>query len=191
MRPISPGFQIRALGAPRAGVTDFRPDGVGRPTIAALSAVRTRAAEPSVAAAAEPPLPTAALVREAVDTALDSLAALESQARDVARRFRRQALDEAQAGLADLVQSTQTLLKLAAMTAEATGTDIESICGTYGLDADARTHATITGLIGRQLERDWHGLARIIDPGFVGVIGAWRMVFEILGGPTDPHGHAA
>lgn len=140
---------------------------------------------------AEQPLPTAALVREAVDTALDSLEALELQARDVARRFRRQTLDEAQMGLAQLVQSTQTLLKLAAMTAGATGTDLEAVCETHNLAADKQTHDALSHLIGRQLERDWHGLARVIDHSFIGVLRAWRSVFQVLGGSTGPYGHAA
>lgn len=188
MRPFSQGFQIRPVSAPAPRVTDFRPDGVGRPTIDSRQAARPLLL-PTVVS--DGPLPTSALVREAVDTALDSLTALDAQARDVARRFRRHSLDEAQAGLADLVQSTQTLLKLAAMTAEAIGTDIESLCADYELDAEARTHATLTMLIGRQLERDWQELAGVIDTGLVGVLAAWRLVFEILGEPTDPGGRAA
>src|SRR5690606_18931418 len=105
---------------------------------------------------------TAALVREAVETALDSLDALESQAHDTARRFRRRALDEAQLGLVSLVESTATLLKLAAMAAHASGTDIETVCDTCGIDAEQQTHASLSQLIARQLEHDWHGLAGVI-----------------------------
>ena len=188
MRPFSQGFQIRPVSGPAPRVTDFRPDGVGRPTIDSRQAARPLLL-PTVVS--DGPLPTSALVREAVDTALDSLTALDAQARDVARRFRRQSLDEAQAGLADLVQSTQTLLKLAAMTAEATGTDIESLCAACELDAEARTHTTLTMLIGRQLERDWQGLAGVIDTGLIGVLAAWRLVFEILGEPAGSGGRAA
>ena len=62
-------------------------------------------------------------MQEAVDTALDSLEILERQARDVARRFRRQTLADANQGLTYLVQSTQTLLRLADMAAAASGHD--------------------------------------------------------------------
>lgn len=198
MRPISPSLTIRPLQAPHGRLTVRRRDPVGEPTkspstgtIVAIGrdAQETRDDRRPVETPA--PLPTTALVREAIDTALDSLDALEHQARDVARRFRRQALDEAHTGLAHLVQSTRTLLELAAMTADATGTDIETVCETHGLAAEAETHQALACLIGRQLEHDWHGLARVIERSFVALFATWRLVFEALGGPTHPYGHAA
>lgn len=185
MRQISQSLAIRPGLASGRPLTDARLDGVGAPTIEP-SGERT----PALPTHDESPLPTAALVREAADTALDSLDALESQARDVARRFKRLAIDEAQAGLAGLVQSMQTLLKLAAMAATATGTDIETLCRDHDLDIEADMHSALAKLIGRQLERDWHGLARVIDHSLVPVLDVWRAVFLALGGTTH-HGHAA
>lgn len=176
IRPISRSLTIRPLAAARRTVTVSRLDGVGRPTI-----------EPD----AQAPLPAEALLREAVDTALDSLDLLEHQARDIARRFRRQALDEAHLGLSQLVHSTQTLLRLAAMTAGAAGTDIETLCASHGITAEAQTQTTLSSLIGRQLEHDWHGLAGVIDHSFVAALASWRAVFEVLGGTPGPCGHAA
>lgn len=137
------------------------------------------------------PLPTRALVREAIDTALDSLDALEYQARDTARRFRRRSLDEAQQGLAHLVESTQTLLKLAVMTAGASGTDIETLCAEHEIAAERETQSALSEMIARQLEHDWVGLARVIDHGFKAALARWRAVFLILAGPSGPCGHAA
>lgn len=189
MRPISRSLSIRPGAAVRRDVTGNRPDGVGEPTTwSAHQTADTRQEAPIEMPA---PLPTDALVREAVDTALDSLAALDSQARDTARRFRRQAVDEAQHELAQLVQSTQTLLKLAAMTADASGTTIDVVCETHGIDAEPRTQAALSQMIGRQLEHDWHGLARVIEQSFVGALNAWRDVFEAMSTSPGPCGTAA
>jgi hypothetical protein len=138
-----------------------------------------------------PMMPTPALVREAINTALDSLDALELQARDTARRFRRRAIDDAQQGLAQLVESTQTLLKLAVMTAGASGTDIETLCAAHDLAAERETQAALSAMIGRQLEHDWHGLARVIEQPFTAALQGWRAVFLALDGSTGPCGHAA
>jgi hypothetical protein len=170
-------------------VTDGRLDRVGGPTIEART--RRDAHDSDDADGLEQPLTTAALVREAIDTALDSLDALDAQARDVARRFRRHSIDEAHARLAELVQSMQTLLKLAAMTATAVGTDVDTVCESNALAIQADTHDALSALIARQLERDWHGLARVIDHSLVRVLAGWRTVFHILDGDPAPGGHAA
>lgn len=137
------------------------------------------------------PLSTSALVSEAIDTALDSLDALEQQARDTARRFRRHALGDAQQGLVHLVESTQTLLQLATMTAAASGTDIETVCAEHDITAAIDTQAALAAMIGRQLEHDWHGLARTIEQPFTAALDGWRAVFNALAGTTGPCGHAA
>ena len=136
-------------------------------------------------------LPTSALVREAIDTALDSVDALELQARDTARRFRRHAIAEAQQGLVYLVESTQTLLALAVMTAEASGTSIDAVCAECSRSVERDTHAALAAMIGRQLEHDWHGLARVIEQPFSAALRGWRDVFLALDGSTPPYGHAA
>ncbi len=137
------------------------------------------------------PLPTPALVREAIDTALDSLDALDHQARDTARRFRRFAIDDAQAGLAQIIESTQTLLTLAVVTAEASGTDVTSICARHELTVEDDTRSALSAMIGRQLEHDWHGLARTIDQSFTAALGGWRRLFLALDAATGPWGDAA
>lgn len=189
MRPISQSLSIRPGAAARRAVTGNRPGSVGKPTAWSVHQTADKPQETPIEMPA--PLPTDALVREAVDTALDSLAALDSQAHDTARRFRRHAVDEAQHELAQLVQSTQTLLKLAAMTADASGTTIDVVCETHGIDAEPRTQAALSQMIGRQLEHDWHGLARVIEQSFVGALNAWRDVFEAMGPSPGPFGHVA
>lgn len=185
------------FSAPSIGSSDMtarRPAGVGRPTISTVVVPLEDAGDHGDCddpQADNRPLPTSALVREAIDTALDSLVALEHQARDTARRFRRLALDDGQQRLVELVESTRTLLDLAAMTAQATGTDIETVCGRHDLAVERQTQSALSAMIGRQLERDWHGLARVIEQAFVAALAGWRAVFEALSDPTDPCGHAA
>jgi hypothetical protein len=194
MRPISSDLQFYPVQADRRDLTVDRRDGVGEPTISVESSRSfaddrgDRRAHSMTESAA---LPTSALVREAIDTALDSVDALELQARDTARRFRRHAIAEAQQGLVYLVESTQTLLALAVMTAEASGTSIDAICAECPSSVDRDTHAALAAMIGRQLEHDWHGLARVIEQPFSAALRGWRDVFLALDGSTPPYGHAA
>ncbi|MCC7044658.1 MAG: hypothetical protein IT183_12405 [Acidobacteria bacterium] len=194
MRPISSDLRFLPVRAASSDLTAGRRDGVGGPTIGRWSPHQSGRLHDDGSAPAmtdAQPLPTAALLREAIDTALDSLDALELQARDAARRFRRHAIDDAQHGLAQLVESTQTLLKLAAMTAGASGTDIETLCAEHDIAAERATHAALSAMIGRQLEHDWHGLARVIEQPFTAALHAWRAVFLALDGTTGPCGTAA
>ena len=162
------------------GMTADRRTGVGAPTI--------EAEPPSVRTV----IPTAALVQEALDTALESLDTLEHQTRDVARRFRRGARAEAQLGLTHLMQSTQTLLKLAAMAAGASGVDLDELCHRQDLHAQAQTQQAVGELIHQQLAQDWSALAAALDQSFAAALQGWRSVFIALGGtPTGPYGHAA
>lgn len=157
--------------------TAGRPEGVGAP------------AEEAPAAADGP---SHALVLEAVETALDSLETLERQARDVARRFRRQTLADANLGLSYLVQSTQTLLRLADMTASASGTTLDALCEQHGISAPADTNTAVTCLIREQLAEDWTALAIVLEQRFLAALAGWRTVFETLGGARpDPYGTAA
>lgn len=163
-------------------MTAGRRKGVGGPTVPS---------EPADGPA-EQPVSMAALVKEALDTALESLDTLEHQTRDVARRFRRGARTEAQLGLTQLMQSTQTLLKLAAMAAGASGVDLEELCQRSDLHAEAQTQTAVTELIRQQLAEDWAALATALDRPFTAALDAWRRVFIALGGtPTGPYGHAA
>lgn len=182
IRPVS-GLSLRQAPArPAVVVTADRRMGVGGPTVAP---------EPNVPHAEEP-VPTAALVKEALDTALESLDTLEHQTRDVARRFRRGARAEAQLGLTQLMQSTQTLLKLAAMAAGASGVDLEALCQRDDLHAEAQTQLAVGELIRQQLAEDWAALATALDRPFTAALEGWRRVFIALGGtPTGPYGHAA
>lgn len=193
LRPISSKLRVRPTRAAALRLTAGRTDGVGEPTIGGPSTAASAVVEPSADALTPDtsPLPTSALVREAIGTALDSINALEHQARDTARRFRRQTLDDAHQGLAHLVESTQTLLKLAVMIADATETDVERVCADHGLTVDADTQTALSALIARQLERDWFGLARALDESFVPVLRGWRALLLALDGSSGPWGHAA
>jgi hypothetical protein len=161
-------------------MTVDRRAGVGTPTIAA---------EPALA---DTEIPAVLLVQEALDTALESLDTLEHQARDVARRFRRGARAEAQLGLSHLMQSMQTLLKLAAMAASASGVNLDELCEQQHLHAEAQTQTAVGELIHQQLAQDWMALATVLDRPFAVALQGWRRVFIALGGtPTPPYGHAA
>jgi len=144
-------------------------------------------------APAPPEVPSSeALVKEAADTALESIDTLEHQVRDVARRFRRGAWVEAQSGLTHLMQSTQTLLKLAALTAGAAGTNLEAICDRHDVRAEAQTNLAVSELIRQQMTGDRSAIAAVLDHAFMAALGAWRRVFVALGGtPTGPYGPAA
>jgi hypothetical protein len=101
---------------------------------------------------------------------------------------------EGQRGLADLVQSIQTLLKLASMTAQATGHDLQSLCGPDGSRADEDTRSAVEHVIDRQLADDWVGLADTLEQELMEALTQWRLVFEALGAGSaddDPPGRAA
>lgn len=160
---------------------------VDQPTVNRTSGVGKPADE-----AAAPAGDEAAIVHQAVDTALDSLEILERQARDVARRFRRQTLADANVGLTYLVQSTQTLLRLADMTASASGTNLKALCEKHHITAPADTDAAVSNLIREQLAEDWAAVAIVLEQRFLSALAGWKCVFETLGGRTpDPFGTAA
>lgn len=147
---------------------------------------------PSITPDDTSPLPRRALVQEAVDTALDSLEILERQARDVARRFRRQTLADANQGLTYLVQSTQTLLRLADMAAAASDTTLEHLCAAHHITAPADTSDAVSNLIREQLAEDWLAVAIVLEQRFLAALAGWRSVFETLGGTApNPYGTAA
>lgn len=133
-----------------------------------------------------------ALIREAVETALDSLDILERQAKDVARRFRRQTLADANVGLTYLVQSTQTLLRLADLAASASGTRLDALCAQHHITAPADTDVAVSNLIREQLAEDWPAVAIVLEQRFLSALAGWRSVFEALGGNApNPFGTAA
>lgn len=182
IRPIS-GFSVRdVFGQPAVGLTADRRQGVGTPTVVATAAPSTP----------ESARPSPALIQETVDTALDALDSLERQTRDVARRFRRGAYADAQVGLRELMRSTQTLLRLATMAADASGTTLDTLCQRHDLRVEFQTHLAVNELIQQQLREDWGGLAAALDRVFTAALEGWRRVFIALGGnPTGPYGHAA
>lgn len=170
------------------------PKPVPAAAMAPASADRTRGVGAStVEAAADASASAQTLVREVIETALDSIGILERQARDVARRFRREsAVAEANLGLTYLVQSTQTLLRLADMTASASGTSLEALCTTHHISAPADTNAAVSSLIHEQLAENWPAVAGVLEQRFLSALAGWRTVFETLGGASpDPYGTAA
>jgi len=171
--------------------------GPGRPAVS-LTAGRIKGVEPSTRTAAAAPRKAesagAALITEAVGTALGSLEAVEWHIQEVADAFRWGRIPEGQGGLSDLVHSIQTLLKLASMTAQATGQDLPSLCGPDGLRADEETRSAVEHVIDRQLADDWVGLADALEQELMYALAQWRLVFEALGAGSpddDPPGRAA
>jgi hypothetical protein len=179
IRPIPTRGRKASGTASPATVTAGRTTGVGRPTrLAGRSEEATRLA----------------LVAEAAASALDGLVALERHARDVADAFRWRHVGPARQGLADLVDSTQTLLKLAVMSAQAARTDLLTLCKTGNGRADEQTQRAADRIIQAQLAGDWPALAHALDQDFVAALGLWREVFETLvslTGDGAPGGQAA
>lgn len=129
--------------------------------------------------------PVAVLVRDAVRAASSAIRALDAQARDVARRFRTRPGARAQQGLTHLIDSTQTLLKLAAMAAAVAGVDLRVLSDAHGHAAEA-TDQAVASLIRHQLTEDWCALAETLDAEFTRALVGWRRVFAAFDAPTDP-----
>lgn len=143
-------------------------------------------------AADVPGAPSAELIGQAVAAAGMALRTLDRQARDVASEFRVSPGARAQQGLAHLVDSTHTLVRLAAMTARAAGADLQALSEASG-NAAGRTADAVTALVRHQLTHEWDDLAETLDGSFVRALAAWRLVFGALEAPADPGpmGHAA
>jgi hypothetical protein len=137
------------------------------------------------------PQPAAAVIRQAVETALDSLDALDHESTEVARRFQQRAIGEAQVGLMRLFDLTQSVLRLADMTAAATGTTLAQFCEVEHLSAPIETDAVVTRLIREQLAEDWTAVATVLDQPFRAALDSWRGVFEALTPALGPDGTAA
>ncbi|MEZ5316954.1 MAG: hypothetical protein R2752_06085 [Vicinamibacterales bacterium] len=134
------------------------------------------------------------LVAEAAVTALQSLEAIARHTHEVADAFRWNHVTLGQGGLSALVQSTQTLLRLAVTAAEVTGTPFERFCRVGDERADLLTRAAVDEVIAAQMARDWSALAGALDGAFVPAMEAWRDVFGQLvppAGEPGPGGSAA
>ncbi len=172
-RPILTTALARARRRGAATVTADRTKGVERPTQVDAGTL---------------------LIAEAVATALESLTVLERHTGEVADAFRWNRLGDAQRGLAEIVQSTQSLLQLAAMVAQATGVDFGTLCGPEGLRAKDDTSEALDLIIEQQLADDWAALSDTLDQDFISLLTQWRLVFETLGGlppQGGPGGRAA
>jgi hypothetical protein len=135
---------------------------------------------------------TVLIVIDTCEAALTAISSLETQARDVAKRFRVSPGVEAQQGLAHLVESTQTLLRLASMTAAVANTDLEQLCARCG-QAGMRLHTAVASAIRAQLVTDWDALATTLEAELTSALASWRRVFAAIVAPFDsgPSGHAA
>jgi len=196
MRRISSNLRFKSVPASPSTVTVDRRGPVGEPTIGSFQALGDRdddivVAMPHTAASDVSPRPSPALVREAIATALEGLDAVEAQAYDAARRFRRLAVGEAHERLSHLVESAQTLLTLAMVTADAAGTDLDAVCTEHELTVERDTQTALALMIARQLDGDWPGLARAIEQPFVAALHGWRTVFQLIEDALGPWGHAA
>jgi hypothetical protein len=181
-RPIPPGLPAHALDRPVLHLPTRRPRGVGAPTTAPRAAV------------AAPALPG---LREAVALSLRTLEDLQRRTRDVAACFRWNKVREANHGLGELVQTTQTLLRLAVVAAQAAGADLRHLCAAGGSHVDEDTLSAVDLLIAKQLASDWIAVADTLDRAFAPALSEWRGVFESLAAtagnddPDDLGGHAA
>jgi hypothetical protein len=176
LRPFPLSAVRRTPGRGAVAVTAARTKGVGHPT--------NTASGPG----------NQTVLDDALATAIDCVELLERHTQEVADAFRWERLDEARHGLTELVQSTQMLLKLAAVTAQASGVRLEEIPGRRGARVDESTHAAVELIIEQQLAGDWAALAETLDDDFTAALIEWRRVFEALARATpdgDPPGRAA
>jgi hypothetical protein len=175
-RKIGPVFAQVPVASRRrreSGVTAGRTRGVGAPT-----------SEPDLPVA---PAPVDPRVAEAVLAALASLDVLTHHAGEIAQSFRRHQLADAQRGLALLIRSTETMVRLAIAAATVTGTELAEFCGDDRLQADEETGRAVDQLISYQFAGDWAALAAVLDGDFVSALRTWRQVFEaLLGFPVGP-----
>ncbi len=180
-----------------------RPESFAKTPPAVIAAVLDQdgdpAAEMSVGrpAADEPATPKPRsgphALAEAVETALAGIDVLDHHARRIARIFRDGRVAEARLGLADLIETTQTMLRLAATAADAAGQDLMTAGDLHGRQLADDTRAVVDALIDAQMAGAWDRLASTLDGDFTSVLGGWRAVFEWLaafGGP-HPGGRAA
>lgn len=130
-------------------------------------------------------------VEEAAGLAFQTLDLLERRSHEVAEGFRWNRVAEANAGLGELVQSTQLLLRLAMAMAGATGVDLASACVVDGARVDEGTRTAVDRLITKQLAADWLAVAETIDEDLAPAIARWRSVFEALDPSPDDHGGRA
>jgi hypothetical protein len=171
---------LRFRPRPRAvpAVTSGRAPRVGWPTIG----------QPANAVDVDP------LVVEAAAAALESLDLIERRALEAALDFRWSRVAQGQAGLADLVNGVQSIVRLAVSAAESTGIDLEFLCDTDGRGASEATRHAVHRLIADQDAGDWAALASTLQQQFIPALASWRAVFQALtgaGGDFDPSGRAA
>jgi hypothetical protein len=195
-RPIPRGVVAAGPSRPAVPLTAGRIKGVEPSSRTAEATPRkTSSITPSPRTSPAPAAgPEVALIAEAVATALGSLGALEWHIEEVADAFRWGRIAEGHRGLTDLVQNIRMLLKLASMTAQATGNDLQSLCGPDGLRADEDTRSAVELVIERQMSDDWAGLADALEQELMYALTQWRLVFEALGASLtddDPPGRAA
>ena len=166
-----------------AGVTVGRRPGVASPT--AWPADRPILHDES---------PMSGLVLEATAIAFQVLDLLERYAREVAADFRKADVASAQRGLCNLVQSTRTLLRLAALAAHVKGTNIRALCHDMGSTADRQAQDALDQVTALLVSRDWAELAVLLERDYHGTLAEWRTIFGTLAESTfepDPDGCAA
>jgi hypothetical protein len=126
------------------------------------------------------------LVIDAVKTALASVDVLERHAREVAEGFRQSDVRPARQGLTELVQTTQTMLRLAMVAAECSDLQMAALCHQDGVTADEDMRDAVDHVIACQMASEWTSLASVIENEFVPALGEWRVVFERIANTIDP-----
>ena len=167
--PSGPRGEVHQLAPPRSA---DRTRGVGGPTL-----------DPAVRRRNEVALD---LVIDAVTTALTSVDVLERHARDVAEGFRQSDVRPARQGLTELVQTTQTMLRLAMVAAECSDLQIAALCQQDGATADEDMRDAVDHVIACQMACEWTSLAAVIEREFIPALGQWRAVFQRIASTIDP-----
>jgi hypothetical protein len=126
------------------------------------------------------------MVNEAVGTAIQSLEVLRRHAIEVAEGFRTNKVSPARRGLRDLIHGTETLVQLAALSAQVIGLDLCSLDGADGLRAESETRTVVDQLMAQLLAQDWIATADTLEKDFVRALSYWRGVLEAIGRVHSP-----
>jgi hypothetical protein len=124
------------------------------------------------------------MVVEAVGTALQSMKALNRHALEVAEGSRSGQADQARRCLRDLVHGTETMVQLAALSAQVLGLDLCSLDGADGLRAESETRAVVDQLMAQLLAQDWPGVAGTLERDFLSALTLWRAVLDAISAAT-------
>lgn len=126
-----------------------------------------------------------ALVKEAVEVALNGLAPLAQAAQQAADAFRNHDLADAHSRLADVVVTLQTLTQLTAAASQAGLTPRTARSDDDGLSLVARLGQSLESLITAATNEDWISVADVLEYDIADLLPSWQAVLRALAHPES------